>query len=495
MKIEVQEKTDLLYGEKGPTPRQAVFRDRPEKYRLYGGAVGGGKTWCLCAESLRLSLAFPGNRGFLCRHEATAFRNTTLVTLLKLIGKLEKLSGSKIMSNHIATKKTIHLTNGSTILYGALGEAQDFERIKSLEIGWFGIDESSETVENNYQMLKSRLRWQLPSGEYPPFFGLLASNPEPGWVKNTFVTPQMMGKPLPNHTFVQALPSDNPFLPADYVDDLKQSNPPEWVRKYLEGSWEAMEGQIYPMWDYNTHVIRPFPIPSGWTRTISIDHGQNNPTCALWGATDPDGNTFIYKEYYRSGVVSSHCRNILAMCTEDELANAVIYMDPSCWGKNMVKDSGEPSERLWSVADEYAEHGIFATRANNEVTAGINRVGEYLTKRDTRVHPITGEMGSPSLFIFENCQNLILEFPDYIWHVGNNKTTDREAPRKKNDHALDALRYMVMSRPSTEAEKTPTPFNSFEKIRARALSAHRKAERGMGTVHDIFDRMNRGVIN
>ena len=163
MQIDLADSIDLLYGEKGPTLRQIAFRDSPVRYRLYGGAVGGGKTRALCAEGLRLSLAYPGNRGFMCRHESTAFRNTTLVTLLSLISEIEDLTGSKIMSNHHKTEKIIYFINGSSILYGALGDAEDFERIKSLEVGFFCIDEASETVFTNFQMLKSRLRWRLPN--------------------------------------------------------------------------------------------------------------------------------------------------------------------------------------------------------------------------------------------------------------------------------------------------------------------------------------------
>ena len=52
---------DLFYGEEGPTPKQIAFRDNPAMFKLFGGAVGGGKTWTGCSEGVRLSLAFEGN--------------------------------------------------------------------------------------------------------------------------------------------------------------------------------------------------------------------------------------------------------------------------------------------------------------------------------------------------------------------------------------------------------------------------------------------------
>lgn len=448
---------DLLYGEKGPTARQMLFRDDPSRYKLYGGAVGGGKTWTLCAEGVRLSLAYPGNRGFMCRHESTAFKNTTLATLLKLIDEIERLTNSKIISNHHRTDRIIYFINGSTIMYGSLGDASDFERIKSLEIGWFAIDESSETPFPNYQMLKSRLRWKLPDGSHPPFFGLLASNPEAGWVKDTFVTPSARGEVVHNHAFVPALPSDNPFLPDGYVEDLRSTNPESWVTRYLDGSWDALEGQIWPEFHYKTHVIEPFTIPSNWTKFRAVDHGQVHPTCCLWFAVDGDETLYAYREYYSPGIVSDHCKNINSLSPRNEHYTDT-YLPPECWGKTR-----EHEGRLWSIYDEYEEHGIECEKANNEVLGGINRVGEYFKVNPTKPHPFKkSTLGSPSLFIFNTCKGLINEIPEYIWKVSRTAETGKEAPKKIKDDACDALRYGVMSQPSPFREKAnETPYKSF----------------------------------
>lgn len=484
---DVDKSVDLLYGSLGPTKRQAEARDNSSTYKLYGGAVGGGKSRWLCAEGLRLSLAYPGNKGFLCRHEATAFKLTTLSTLLALITEIEEISNSKLMSNHHKTDRIIYFTNGSTILYGALGDEYDFERIKSLEIGWFGIDEASETVEKNYQMLKSRLRWKLPNKTYPPKFGLLASNPEAGWVKDTFVTPAMMGSPLPNHSFIQALPSDNPYLPPTYIRDLREGNSADWVKRYVEGSWDALEGQIYPMFSFSTHVLEPFPIPHEWVKFRALDHGQVNPTCCLWFTVDYDGNIYVYNEYYSPGVISTHASAIRTISGDDKYS--VTYLPPECWGRTLEKGG-----RLWAIVDEYRDNGILCTRANNTVHAGINRVAEFLTTQKNRVHPITGQEGSPSLFIFNNCKNLLLEIIDYTWAKQTGVVNVKENPRKVHDHAVDALRYGIMSRPSPTTKLNLTPFNSFLETRKRLIEANKKAERYGGDKNTIYGNMSRGLV-
>jgi hypothetical protein len=459
---------DYLYGKEGPTPKQVIFRDAPQKYKLFGGGVGGGKTVALCAEALRLSLYYAGNRGFLGRHEGEALRRTTLVTMFALIAKIEDAIHEKIVVEHRQTDKEIILINGSRILYGGLGGRENQDRIKSLEIGWFCVDEASETNFEVNKMLKARLRWQLPNGEYPKFFGLYASNPEPGWVKDTFVTPQSTGSPLPDHIFVQALLRDNPWLPEDYISDLRRDNPKEWVDRYVDGSWEAMEGQIWKEFDFNTHVFPNVLYPDIHIPSIkevenkytwgALDHGQSNPTSFHSFYINDASDIFVTDEYYNKALVSEHVRNINANFPIDSFDELVA--DPSMWKGDREKD-GNP----WSVADEYSDQGIDFIKANNDVLAGINRVSEYMVVDTSHNHPlIEGMVGSPRLFISARCVNLIKEISDYIWDkTASENVNKKEQPRKYNDHACDSLRYGVMTRPSpyTKPDKEPE-YGSFD---------------------------------
>lgn len=458
--IDIDNAIDIFYGKKGPTLKQVIFRDAPHKYKLFGGGVGGGKTVALCAEALRLSMMYPGNRGFLGRHEGEALRRTTLVTMFSLLGEIEDVIHEKIVRAHNQTKKEIVLVNGSLIMYGGLGGREDQDRIKSLEIGHYEIDEASETNYEVNKMLKARLRWQLPDGTYPRFFGLYASNPEPGWVKDTFVTPHSIGSPLDEHIFVQALVKDNPYLPPGYLEDLRRDNPADWVERYVEGSWEAMEGQIWKEFDYSTHVFPNSKYPdihiphindvNDVYKWAALDHGQANPTCLLSMYVDGDDNIFVTDEYYSKGIVSAHCSAIKAMYHVEEFED--IVADPTMWAKNREKDGD-----LWSVADEYGERDIFLSRANNDVAAGLNRVSEYFLTSPKHPHPlITDKVGSPRLFISARCPNLIKEVCDYIWsRKSSEQINAKEEPRKYKDHACDALRYGVITRPS--------PFEKGEK--------------------------------
>lgn len=211
-----------------PHPRQVLAHTAKERFKLYGGAFGGGKTVWLCTEGIQLSLDYPGNVGYLCRHELPAFRRSVLI-------ELEKYLVPEILEQHHQTENYFKFKNGSYIYYGGLGDDRaGLARLSSMTLGWFGIDQCDETTETHFNMLAGRLRLILPKIHY---YGLLTCNPAPGWVKQKFIEQK-----LDDHIFIQSLPKDNPYLPSDYESGLRKIYPPEWVKSMLEGDWSALEG-------------------------------------------------------------------------------------------------------------------------------------------------------------------------------------------------------------------------------------------------------------
>ena len=80
------------------------------------------------------------------------------------------------------------------------------------------------------------------------------------------------------------------------------------------------------------------------------------------------------------------------------------------------------------VTQLFFERGLaLSPKVDKDVFAGIARVKSYLLQG--------------KLKIFSTCTNLIREFKSYWWGSG-------DSPVKKDDHALDALRYYIMSRPA-----------------------------------------------
>jgi hypothetical protein len=211
-----------------PHPRQVLAHTAKERFVNYGGAFGGGKTVWLVNESIQLCLDYPGNVGYICRNELPAFRRSVLI-------ELDRYIIPEILEQHHQTENYYRFKNGSRLFYGGLGDSiSGLQRLSSMSLGFFAIDQAEETTETHFNMLAGRLRLNIPNIKYK---GIMTCNPAPGWVKQKFIEQK-----LPDHAFIRAIPKDNPFLPADYEESLRKIYPPEWIKSMLEGSWDALEG-------------------------------------------------------------------------------------------------------------------------------------------------------------------------------------------------------------------------------------------------------------
>ena len=86
---------------------------------------------------------------------------------------------------------------------------------------------------------------------------------------------------------------------------------------------------------------------------------------------------------------------------------------------------------LLSLINLFKQNKIAVKEADNAVIDGINLVLNWLDEE--RIH-----------IVEEKCPNIIREFNSYIWdEKAQEKGEDK--PVKQNDHALDALRYLLQT--------------------------------------------------
>lgn len=444
---------------KQPHKQQQAFINCVAKEQLYGGAKRGGKSVALCMKAILLSYFFPGNRGLIARKDFTDLQDTTLNEFWQICPP-ELLDQSYGVGGHHKGERCIRLKTitpgiSSDIIYRGLGDANDFEKAKSLTLGWFGIDEPSEVGFDVFKQLRAQLTWQLPNGKRPPYMCLLASNPEPGWVKDRYIDAK-----TPGCEFIPALPRENPHLPDGWELDLRNSYDAEWVEKYLDGSWDVAEGTVFPELDLAIHTV-PAIDPAGMALTAAIDHATTGITAMVVCGIDVDGNVFALDEYYgKDQLVSYHARRmkeLMAKYTpelteEDKNAGRVrrkfryVLIDPSTSARTQ-----QGGNQLQSVAELYRAEGISVVPGWNALEAGLQRIRELLHVNPVHIHPLKGQPGSPKLFIVrKQCPNLWKEMKDLKKEILPSGTMRFVG----TDHALDCLRYIINSQPKP-SEFTP----------------------------------------
>jgi len=437
---------------------------------LYGGAAGGGKSELLTYHVHQLSLRFPGHRSLLIRTSLPELRRSLIIRTQVRYAQVEVDAVLRSVDN----VKAWWYGNGSIIEYGYCARDEDVGQFMSAEYDFIGFDEATQFTPYQMLMISGRLRTSkkmAASGVRTHV--MFATNP--GDRGHTFlyqmlVGPTQYGKyavvydvsngfedppivrlvEIPedleelekleiehdpnNHLVVAFVPStvvDNPYIDPTYKKHLSML-PETERRQKLMGDWDTFSGQYFVEFQRDIHVIPPFPIPDSWQKYRGVDFGTANPYCCLWGAVDPaDGTMYIYREAYAKNLTAAQqARAIkgLSVSTEDKPENYVMSVgDPSMF--NNTAGTGT------TVAGQYNSNGVILTRAKNQRIGGWQNVRRYMAPS-----PVDSVI---RLKIFDNCVNLIRTLPQ----MRHARTNPEDLDTKDEDHAVDALRYLLGCRP------------------------------------------------
>lgn len=160
------------------------------------------------------------------RKRSADFEKTTLETFKKIIP-------SHVYEIH-KQEKSIEIDKKVKVFYGGLDDQESINKFNSAELAFLFIDQAEETRREDIDVLRASLRLTY-NGIVPPYKELYTANPAQCWLKDDFIL-----APDKKKVFIQALPSDNPYLPTTYVDTLKDAfkHDPQKVNAYLYGSWD-----------------------------------------------------------------------------------------------------------------------------------------------------------------------------------------------------------------------------------------------------------------
>jgi len=209
------------------------------------------------------------------------------------------------------------------------------------------------------------------------------------------------------------------YIPDKRIDDMINEWPEEVQATRIRGYFASFYGAVYKRFNRSTHVIKPFKIPEDWTKYRGFDFGFTNPFVCLWLAKDKDENWYVYREYYRAKTcISEHITNVKQL-SKNENYN-VSWADP------------ENAENRTDMR----KAGIVTKVARKDVAKGIEAVQTKLKVKQN---------GKPSLFIFSTCRNTCREIAGYRYPSGTSSKNPKDTPLQKNDHTVDALRYVVYS--------------------------------------------------
>ena len=407
---------------------------KPQIMGIFGG-YGSGKSFSSLQEFFLRCLENPRGTGLILAPTLQQLKRTTIKTIFN------EVIPPPLIENYNKSEGTIELINGFTIY---TIPADDDEKIRSINAGIIHIEEASAVNRSIYDQLLTRMR--DPFVKVKTMF--VCSNPEMTWIKDVIVDNEKRKDPIhPEHEDYNPFISCyvwatklNKFLPPNFIEMNAKGKPDWWRRKYLEGSFEAIEGAVYP--NFMSCIVEPYPVQSGrtdeygipldWERFVTLDHGLRNPTAVYFHAIDPVNAVVVtYHEYYKANTLVPEHAKALVPLIDKIIKGRLRFMvaDPS------IKNKNDPVNGK-SVQALYQEYGLFFTPGNNSLEAGILRVNSYIERGKWK--------------IYRTCVNLMREglgykFPELSMDELNENLDEK--PVKAHDHAMDSIRYGFMRLP------------------------------------------------
>lgn len=203
---------------------------------------------------------------------------------------------------------------------------------------------------------------------------------------------------------------DNPSLSKKIIERYKRMYSGDFYRRFILGQWVLPEGRVY---DFFTEDML-CTVPDKCSEyTVSCDYGTKNPSSfGLWGRSGE--SWYRLREYYYDG------RREGRQKTDEEYVAALSELCGDIEPRRVIVD---PSAA--SFIEALSRAGFRVEKADNDVLRGIRLTASYLKSGRIR--------------ICRGCDDALREFYQYRW----DDKSEREAPLKQHDHAMDDIRYFA----------------------------------------------------
>ena len=204
---------------------------------------------------------------------------------------------------------------------------------------------------------------------------------------------------------------DNPHLEKDEIDKAKQElTEDRFAQEYL-ADFRKTEGLVFKEFDREKHIY--FNEVEGYEKIGGVDFGYTNPAAVMEITIDGKKNYWVNDEWYNTKKTDAEVADYVAIKEFNR-----VYSDP---------ESPAAIEELRRRKVNIRE----VQKGKDSIRNGIQVIRELFK--------------SNRLKISSKCVNLINELETYSYPDKKDQRNEDELPIKENDHAIDAIRYALMS--------------------------------------------------
>ena len=222
--------------------QQAFLEDKTTRHLGLVAGFGSGKSYSMTIKMLQLALDNPGCTGIAMEPTFGMLSDILVPQLTELWDDwgvdYEYFRGSQEIKLKCPDGKTSHIL---------LRSFENYQRCRGINAAWACVDEvdtvKPKLATDAFRLLQGRIR----TGMKPQI--CVCSTPEGfAWMYDFFVTNNDPSKRL-----IKAKTTDNPYLPPEYIQSLRDQYPPSLIESYLNGEFVSL-AQCVIFQDFNRKI-------------------------------------------------------------------------------------------------------------------------------------------------------------------------------------------------------------------------------------------------
>lgn len=239
------------------------------------------------------------------------------------------------------------------------------------------------------------------------------------WLYKEIIRPIVKDGPeaRPDVCLIRARSDENPYFPKDYYEQKRMTMDPRRFQMMFGGEWSKFAGLVYDCFDEDENQCESFQFPTGTKFFAGVDWGTTNPFAICVRAVTPDGNHYQPCEVYETGLTITDMVSA-ARLLKQHYSIERFYCDPSQPG----------------YIEEFNRAGLTAIGADNDIRHGIDI--HYGMLRSRRLKLFRGR----NKYTVDELETY--RYPDDEDQRGPNQDHRERLPVKRDDHILDANRYV-----------------------------------------------------
>lgn len=377
------------------------------RWNIKIGATGSGKSWIDYAVVIPKRLMAMKGQG-----AALMLGNTQGTVNRNILEPMRDIWGGKLVGRIISGENYANVFGQKVYILGA-DKMTSVTKIQGMTVEYAYGDEMTTWAEPVFQMLKSRLRC-----EHSAFDGTANPDSAHHYIKK-FIDSDA-------DVFCQTSTiDDNPFLPPEFVEQLKKEYAGTvYYKRFILGQWAAAEGACFPLFaaQPERYIIRE--APPIMMANIGVDFGGGTSGHAFQcvGFTWRYGQMVILEEYFNQAALDPQT-----------LEREFVEFVQRCQAKYTI------SEVFCDSAEQTLINGLRNAAARSRLR--VNIYDAMKKPINDRIRAACKLQGADRFKIMEHCKITIDAYASAVYDSKNLTADVRLDNGTSNIDTLDATEY------------------------------------------------------